>query len=173
MIKLSIISIHAPTRGATDSRICVIDCVHFNPRSHKGSDVMNPAYDVLTVISIHAPTRGATQVSTISHRTERFQSTLPQGERQTSPSVPLYIREFQSTLPQGERHKENKEDVTMSEFQSTLPQGERRTMGKRTTTTTMISIHAPTRGATIISDVPPGKPKFQSTLPQGERLKAK
>ena len=39
-----IISIHAPTRGATQSQVTQLNSdLHFNPRSHKGSDVIDPA----------------------------------------------------------------------------------------------------------------------------------
>ena len=79
-----IISIHAPTRGATQSNITRgLYKMHFNPRSHEGSDQIvisllllicdfNPrshegsdllpslASRIPDEISIHAPTRGAT-----------------------------------------------------------------------------------------------------------------
>ena len=56
------VSIHAPTRGATLSKIYVVrrlDC--FNPRTHTGCDTpfLQASYD-LGYVSIHAPTRGAT-----------------------------------------------------------------------------------------------------------------
>ena len=54
------ISIHAPTRGAT---------------------VGLTEFDVAMLISIHAPTRGATLLHTQHQLSEIFQSTLPQGER--------------------------------------------------------------------------------------------
>ena len=78
-----VISIHAPTRGATAQILCyVLDDIDFNPRSHEGSDMcpwiflyhelnFNPrsheGSDLCRrwirrsiMISIHAPTRGAT-----------------------------------------------------------------------------------------------------------------
>ena len=60
--KLPIISIHAPTRGATK----VIDynaqrLANFNPRSHEGSDSGYYHQGDRSCISIHAPTRGATR----------------------------------------------------------------------------------------------------------------
>ena len=59
---LIMISIHAPTRGATITLVYT-DSLHlnFNPRSYKRSD-LEPItlYDVPKRISIHAPTRGAT-----------------------------------------------------------------------------------------------------------------
>ena len=57
------ISIHAPTRGATGfGGIRSSDYKDFNPRSHKGSDAFPPLQSsVRYPISIHAPTRGATK----------------------------------------------------------------------------------------------------------------
>ena len=58
------ISIHAPTRGATQSpTIYVCDNPYFNPRSHERSDGILGLLEILFHISIHAPTRGATNTS--------------------------------------------------------------------------------------------------------------
>ena len=56
------ISIHAPTRGATDRRSDRRRADYFNPRSHKGSDEINSKALENIDISIHAPTRGATKL---------------------------------------------------------------------------------------------------------------
>ena len=77
-----VISIHAPTRGATiifqmslsrtlfqstlprEERHCLIVKTslysYFNPRSHERSDLKRCKYMRYKIISIHAPTRGAT-----------------------------------------------------------------------------------------------------------------
>ncbi len=57
-----LISIHAPTRGATSS-IChrVITNNNFNPRAHAGRDADKMRHLRWEYISIHAPTRGATR----------------------------------------------------------------------------------------------------------------
>ena len=55
------ISIHAPTRGATRHAVVILCAfIYFNPRSHERSD--EDAKDICKIIniSIHAPTRGAT-----------------------------------------------------------------------------------------------------------------
>ena len=39
---LTIISIHAPTRGATSRGFRCLLCRYFNPRSHEGSDIFPP-----------------------------------------------------------------------------------------------------------------------------------
>ena len=77
-----IISIHAPTRGATS--------VYF--------DAFTQSF-----ISIHAPTRGATIKATSFSLTSGFQSTLPRGERPLHLLFKLLELLFQSTLPRGER----------------------------------------------------------------------
>ena len=58
------ISIHAPTRGATSIvHPVLISHLHFNPRSHEGSDIHGTAHGHRNYhISIHAPTRGATAI---------------------------------------------------------------------------------------------------------------
>ena len=57
---------------------------YFNPRSHKGSDIV--AYGLVA-------------------EDYKFQSTLPQGERPSTIDVLLCFVTFQSTLPQGERQQ--------------------------------------------------------------------
>ena len=55
------ISIHAPTKGATKSfTYCTTSSAYFNPRSHEGSDPGYAECHWLCTISIHAPTKGAT-----------------------------------------------------------------------------------------------------------------
>ena len=55
--------------------------LHFNPRSHKGSDQPGIRTYREYYISIHAPTRGATSLMVLFISRKLFQSTLPQGER--------------------------------------------------------------------------------------------
>ena len=123
------ISIHAPTGGATVVAVCMsMLWIYFNPRSHGGSDVELMFYDEFIPISIHAPTGGATYFGCHHSTRNRFQSTLPRGERQMFGSVTARSEKFQSTLPRGER-----------------------LLCKRAETACrMISIHAPTGGATNI-----------------------
>ena len=55
------ISIHAPTRGATGvTNNFTRDTQDFNPRSYKRSDDTPTTKETTKIISIHAPTRGAT-----------------------------------------------------------------------------------------------------------------
>ena len=100
-----VISIHAPTRGATPI-ISVSKCED--------------------VISIHAPTRGATRPKGIAERAKLFQSTLPQGERRWG--LPFISPMYTDFNP---RSHKGSDGITASMmyrgcgFQSTLPQGER------------------------------------------------
>ena len=56
-----LISIHAPTRGATGAGHTIDNMdLNFNPRSYKRSDKVVIQTNVDDGISIHAPTRGAT-----------------------------------------------------------------------------------------------------------------
>ena len=80
-LKISI-SIHTPARGVTASAGATSSLnVDFNPHSRKGSDI---ATQKLVVnrddISIHTPARGVTEVDNLKKDSEKFQSTLPQGE---------------------------------------------------------------------------------------------
>ena len=60
--KVSHISIHAPTNGATTYTAGVVNTnVNFNPRSDERSDQYCNLNHQLILISIHAPTNGATR----------------------------------------------------------------------------------------------------------------
>ena len=122
--------------------------LHFNPRSHEGSDGYKNIYDCAAKISIHAPTRGATKLVVILCICKKFQSTLPRGERRSQRSTLSFLQQFQSTLPRGERQSKFLTLISCSIFQSTLPRGERRLAPSFSISCTIISIHAPTRGAT-------------------------
>ena len=83
------VSIHAPTRGATD---CIKQSFHlaricFNPRTHTGCDPEAGTLRLATLhVSIHAPTRGATLWrKVIAHTLMMFQSTHPHGVRLGAP----------------------------------------------------------------------------------------
>ena len=82
------ISIHAPTRGATNIIQNIIAISNnFNPRSHEGSDCIGMDLWHVFHISIHAPTRGATVRGLLHLGILIFQSTLPRGERPETAAV--------------------------------------------------------------------------------------
>ena len=145
------ISIHAPTRGAT---ALIVDD------------------DYTITISIHAPTRGATKPDDRRRTNRRFQSTLPREERlESSPLIVVEV-EFQSTLPREERRQVVRSGRWLRYFNPRSH--ERSDIDKvKNARSHVISIHAPTRGATN----PPFNQaiefvEFQSTLPREERLGA-
>ena len=165
------ISIHAPTRGATIVNIKYITNVLFQSTLPQGE---RQAFSVIPLvtspISIHAPTRGATPMSKLSSANSLFQSTLPQGERQLSgspylmissdfnprshkgsdvlpPSVSPHKSTFQSTLPQGERHNKYIIDNMIVHFNPRSHKGSD-IIYYICAAYAVISIHAPTRGAT-------------------------
>ena len=126
------ISIHAPTRGATRPNGSVRRLsIHFNPRSHERSDVFFALCNgQFLCISIHAPTRGATVCTVPRTWIPVFQSTLPREERRFQ-RVFLRIN-YQHFNP---RSHERSDPVSCDLMQNYFS----------------ISIHAPTRGATIIT----------------------
>ena len=80
------ISIHAPTRGATE----------------KGIDRIKAS----SAISIHAPTRGATHsLSKGLHQVQNFNPRSHEGSDNCCSMVCFHIILFQSTLPRGERQQ--------------------------------------------------------------------
>ena len=99
------ISIHAPTRGATgpDGSIQP-QKQNFNPRSHKGSDSLN-SVEPLPYTNFNPRSHKGSDEYELGPGTMNviFQSTLPQGERHPSLQKSLNSATFQSTLPQGER----------------------------------------------------------------------
>ena len=101
---------------------------YFNPRSHERSDLVTRCVLLqLYYISIHAPTRGATAASVMREESSQFQSTLPREERLLELALILIACVFQSTLPREERLT----DANVQLYAKS------------------ISIHAPTRGATL------------------------
>ena len=99
-----VISIHAPTRGATSLKATEYKLsIDFNPRSHERSDNYIPDEFKSYIISIHAPTRGATMTSDETGMVAIFQSTLPREERQAVGMLRDKDTLFQSTLPREER----------------------------------------------------------------------
>ena len=125
----SVISIHAPTRGATAK--CQLR------QRNKGISIHAPTRGATTfpagetyaeVISIHAPTRGATVNTVIGGLNKLFQSTLPREERLDS--------DLTGTKPDNfnPRSHERSDMATTdfgretTAFQSTLPREERRGM---------------------------------------------
>ena len=165
------ISIHAPTRGATNSLpLCYLRfMISIHAPTRGATDPVFLFLWVQIMISIHAPTRGATFPPRLPPSATLFQSTLPREERRPITNSVVPIRVFQSTLPREERRNIHHSQSATMGFQSTLPREERqkklqpllrvRYFNPRShersdgyalaqVYCTHISIHAPTRGAT-------------------------
>ena len=146
----TVISIHAPTRGATPGPATVNSFSLFQstlPRGERpswGSNLLAKA-----AISIHAPTRGATLIDLFirifldnfnprSHEGSDPACFYPETGKIISIHAPtrgatdpeyhrnLVQKKFQSTLPRGERLNCTMTAIIKLLFQSTLPRGERR-----------------------------------------------
>ena len=166
-IKTVLISIHAPTRGATIAhcfvhshglfqstlprgerrRSCSLTVAsgNFNPRSREGSDA---TYKLLL------------------QSNPRFQSTLPRGERHGSDLKLLQRRNFNPRSREGSDTARSSTDA-VTNISIHAPARGATKANQNGDFLTAISIHAPARGAT------PGKCLnflgilFQSTLPRG------
>ena len=123
-------------------------------------------------VSIHAPTWGATYGILSGGQYLWFQSTHPRGVRPTYLSQSVTPSRFQSTHPRGVRHGSRMRYVRTacfnprthvgcdwraggwlsiaSKFQSTHPRGVRRTVAVCVALELLVSIHAPTWGATRV-----------------------
>ena len=143
------VSIHAPTRGATGSVIYRVN---------------------IAEVSIHAPTRGATRNNMRNLGDKSFQSTHPHGVRRFSTTSNCPYQCFNPRTHTGCDRSDSERKTFDTKFQSTHPHGVRRIgfamqlhhqgFNPRTHTgcdmdahlkvqDKCVSIHAPTRGATV------------------------
>ena len=133
-MRAEIISIHAPTRGATsyvsEKIYTYFISIHAPTRGATGAE--GHILQWFIRISIHAPTRGATNHSFQNFLTVRFQSTLPQGER---------------------RSRKRKQKRSTKNFNPRSHKGSD-ILEIQVRRIQRISIHAPTRGATINTSKP-------------------
>ena len=144
-----VVSIHAPTRGATSARSFLLIPFMFQSTHPHGVRQVNGA---------------------LKHLTRLFQSTHPHGVRRTVASLPLQVKWFQSTHPHGVRPLSKPMGrrfagfnprthtgcdirifvrLVLAVFQSTHPHGVRRGVLIEKLARFGVSIHAPTRGATM------------------------
>ena len=107
------ISIHAPTRGATyDQDMYNEQAVNFNPRSHERSDRNLQLSFFPYSISIHAPTRGATvRRSFLSEPIDDFNPRSHERSDMQAVLMMVIKATFQSTLPREERRYVPKVDL--------------------------------------------------------------
>ena len=167
-----IVSIHAPTRGATSKRKTIMQPPQrFNPRAHAGRDNgdaglqrrterINPrahagrdwrvcAARCLKHVSIHAPTRGATwHIKHMYLISNGFNPRAHAGRDPKSLNTLIGLRSFNPRAHAG---------------RDCNP---RPIFNQR-----VVSIHAPTRGATEAKANNDTTRTFQSTRPRGARLR--
>ena len=122
-------------------------------------------------ISIHTPTRGTTAGTGTATNLAEFQSTFPREERPYYTIVRIQVLQFQSTLPREERPFPT--DFVTAFMPYFNPRSHERSdfTGDYTFEVTLISIHAPTRGATHNAGTVGTAKEFQYTLPREERLR--
>ena len=121
---------------------------NFNPRSHERSDIFFMGVYPKMYISIHAPTRGATKL--IKRNSDSSDNFNPRSHERSDSYSNHMLHQFQYFNPRSHERS----DIF---FMGVYPK-------------MYISIHAPTRGATMLSGVPLSTQQFQSTLPREERL---
>ena len=168
-----VVSIHAPTRGATwlAAVVSVAATVSIHAPT-RGATKCVKCHVQFRCVSIHAPTRGATLVPPLIMRYQsRFQSTHPLGVRPRLAAFLALLAPFQSTHPLGVRHNTDYLDTKAGQFQSTHPLGVRPDFGNNYCSLPPVSIHAPTRGATVVTQAGGNNTMFQSTHPLGVRHK--
>ena len=101
-------------------------------------------------ISIHAPTKGATILPESPFLAFLFQSTLPRRERLSCKQCALTILYFNPRSHEGSDGVFLRDSGNTCQFQSTLPRRERLKHLQDKGRLLIISIHAPTKGATAI-----------------------
>ena len=168
------VSIHAPTKGATLPNVYVVHAkLCFNPRSHEGSDIVILALCPRVIqfqstlprrerlcrcfrfllhfsVSIHAPTKGATKTPQEDIWGYQVSIHAPTKGATCLFCLPFsQISLFQSTLPRRERPNKSFVDALNIKFQSTLPRRERPSQVRNSNYNFSVSIHAPTKGATL------------------------
>ena len=186
----TLVSIHAPTRGATQAKAIyyrdfwfqstrprgarlfaktpIAKEFSFNPRAHAGRDASKGLVLDIPGVSIHAPTRGATSAAAAFFAAELFQSTRPRGARRRL-SNHLIARTVSIHAPTRGATPFCTASVAAKLFQSTRPRGAR-LLNDAGDFVESVSIHAPTRGATRSSRFRRYIITFQSTRPRGARL---
>ena len=145
----------------------------FNPRTHTGCDVS--LYNIETHIESFNP-RTHTGCDSVLPRKWitriPFQSTHPHGVRRLHRLVAAAFIPFQSTHPHGVRHYGRQNKSPANRFNPRTHTGCDLVLFICITSVQRVSIHAPTRGATLWQTKQKPRKSFQSTHPHGVRLSA-
>ena len=144
-----VVSIHAPTRGATNS----------NRNRSPGLEV-----------SIHAPTRGATKAIANGEKTIKVSIHAPtRGATNTLPGIRLFSEGFNPRAHAGRDVFQKPTTLSTQRFNPRAHAGRDGELLEKWGEAFTVSIHAPTRGATLCFDFIKLNQKFQSTRPRGAR----
>ncbi len=192
-------SFNPRARAGRDSPAWALACASslcFNPRARAGRDAQRGGDVVVGQRFQSTRPRGARPPVWYLPRSRRpFQSTRPRGARRWTLGIPTSTRRFQSTRPRGARPaatdrpaaasrgfnpraRAGRDQINASgvgvhaEFQSTRPRGARLFGGRGWVDPVKVSIHAPARGATSVTQPNNHTDLFQSTRPRGARLPA-
>ena len=143
------ISIHAPTRGATSWRRSPQSNIrYFNPRSHEGSDgKLFAAHAVLTYFNPRSHEGSDNWLARHLRYPGNFNPRSHEGSDVQRGKIFYSLRRFQSTLPRGERPQYRTIIHSIVYFNPRSHEGSDGNMLLQLLST-VISIHAPTRGAT-------------------------
>ena len=129
-----------------------MDRLCFNPRAHAGRDVADRDPPLGPIQFQSTRPRGARPTLTDPFAFGWvFQSTRPRGARLRLGKRIAARRAFQSTRPRGARRIDGRVHPVGGRFQSTRPRGARRYRRPIRRPGPTVSIHAPTRGATLLA----------------------
>ena len=124
MVADGLVSIHAPTWGATCHHTILGNVNCFNPRAHVGRDPLTAIDGRGWAVSIHAPTWGATQMTSDIVEAVKFQSTRPRGARHKAKKI-LARQQVSIHAPTWGATGANAISYNSTRFQSTRPRGAR------------------------------------------------
>ena len=142
----------------------------FNPRTHTGCDaICRSAAAYRKSFNPRTHTGCDSGVCSYSRNAVMFQSTHPHGVRRLSHLKKCLMDMFQSTHPHGVRRCQLLRNNGIVGFQSTHPHGVRLYRIWFIPIRLCVSIHAPTRGATLTKPLFCKTVSFQSTHPHGVR----
>ena len=124
---VTIVSIHAPARGATFGAALSIHSRWFQSTRPRGARHVNltRAREFCQRFNPRAREGRDDGLMRDARRLKEFQSTRPRGARRTRPAWSVLTLRFQSTRPRGARRRPRRSALTNLLFQSTRPRGAR------------------------------------------------
>ena len=169
---MTIVSIHAPARGATSFAGYFFACYVFQSTRPRGArrDYIGWA-NVMIQVSIHAPAGGATAPFFDALNLAPCFNPRAREGRDTIPPIARWLRRmFQSTRPRGARQQTRRNLNLRPRVSIHAPARGATAKDAADAAKQAVSIHAPARGATSGEDQDEVIITFQSTRPRGARL---